>query len=182
MSGYGSQKFGGVGSAPLTVPACMTAAKMGDSRSEIQLGKMYLMGRGVAYDPAKAAQWIAESAESGDQEAGLPERPPLSEGRRRAEERAPGGGGFCAGGERGVHSRGGSIGLVLCERDRSEEGLEPGDPLAVSGGAKDAGCGGAVGEDSRWALRIVAGRVGVVRGRGLPGCWILFEDKLGLRA
>jgi hypothetical protein len=31
-------------------------------------------------------------------------------------------------------------------------------------------------------LRIVAGRVGVVRGRGLPGCWILFEDKLGLRA
>ena len=135
--------------------AYMTAAAMGDSRSAIQLGKMYLMGRGVAYDPAKAAQWIAESAESGDQEAvfqggllylrgvGVPKSERLA-----AED-------FMRAANAGVHSRGGSIGLVLCERDRSEQGLEPGDPLAVSGGTQNAGSGGPAGEASP-TLRAIA--------------------------
>ncbi len=53
----------------LAVPAYMTAALMGDSGCALRLGTMYLKGLGVVRDRAKAAQWIARSAESGHQVA-----------------------------------------------------------------------------------------------------------------
>ncbi len=53
----------------MAVVAYMMAAVMGDSGSALQLGTMYLTGRGVVRDRAKAAQWIARSAESGHQVA-----------------------------------------------------------------------------------------------------------------
>ncbi len=53
----------------MAVTAYMKAAMMGDSGCALRLGTMYLRGQGVVRDRAKAAQWIARSAESGHQVA-----------------------------------------------------------------------------------------------------------------
>lgn len=64
-----SLSMGAWAAEPASPEAVQQAANQGDAKAQAKLGAMYLLGKGMEQDDAKAADWLLKSAKQGYIEA-----------------------------------------------------------------------------------------------------------------